>query len=262
MAQAEPDASDTEQRCRAAVDGLRARYDWQVLTRSEFVARTLETLQAGLATDPVRAAIGAYSAALYAACAQSADAARQQRAYTELGRYLYDQARVRYPDICDDITQSALLRVFAALDRCRSPIAFLAFAHQHLLDAARALRRETRTPARSLDAPANEHLAHQPPAALADNGQSLVNHALANERRELLMRYRAEFLQAHPRAAQQFDALWMKYVDGMDDATISKKLGVSVIHVHALRTRAKKRLQANPDWRRLAAELGILPEET
>ncbi len=86
------------------------------------------------------------------ACSGNEGYERQNRAYDELFRYLHDSARYRYPDMGEEVSQRALTNIFTAFERCRQPGAFLAFALQHLLDAARAPRREQQP--RSLSAPA------------------------------------------------------------------------------------------------------------
>ncbi len=68
-----------------------------------------------------------------------------------------------------------------------------------------------------------------------------------------------EFLRKHPRAAKQFAALRLKFIDGLDDATIAARFGVSVKSVFVLRARAAEKLRAEPAWLALAAEFGIIP---
>jgi DNA-directed RNA polymerase specialized sigma24 family protein len=85
---------------------------------------------------------------------------------------------------------------------------------------------------------------------------------IADELRQRFKALVAAFLQAHPRAEQQIAALQLKYIEGLDDTTISQRLGVSVSSVYVLRSRAIKRLQADRHWRALAAELGIVPDAT
>ena len=137
MIQVESERPRLEQDCRNAIAHLIARHDWQLLDRDEFVRRTLAELHTDVTADPQRAAIYTYSKALHLACSGAEGPERQRRAYTELFRYLYDSARRRYPDVCHDATRRALERVFTSFERCRQPGAFLAFALQHLMDAAR-----------------------------------------------------------------------------------------------------------------------------
>jgi hypothetical protein len=137
MSQAANKLSGLDHECRQAVAHLIARHDWQLLDCDEFVRRTLAELHTDVAADPQRAAIYTYSKALHLACSGADGPERQRRAYTELFRYLYDSARRRYPDVCHDAARRALERVFTSFERCRQPGAFLAFALQHLMDAAR-----------------------------------------------------------------------------------------------------------------------------
>ena len=70
-----------------------------------------------------------------------------------------------------------------------------------------------------------------------------------------------EFLRKHPRAGQQLAALRLKYIDDLDEAAIGRLLGKSIGSVYTLRARAVEKLRAEPEWRALAADFGILPDK-
>ncbi|HEX6288318.1 MAG TPA: RNA polymerase sigma factor [Herpetosiphonaceae bacterium] len=261
MLQTERDLDVLEQQCRAAVGMLRARYGWQLLDEAEFVRRTVAFVAADGTSDPRRAATHIYCKALYAACSGAEGAERQNQGYTELFHYLYDSAR-RYTNDCAEVAQLAIERVFLAFPRCHEPGTFLAFAYQQLRDAARSIQRQEQQRPQSLEAPVGN--GYEPLGAyLPDQRQPELSAALIVE--ELRDRFRqvvGTFLQAHPRASQQIAALQLKYLDGLDDQTISQHLGVPVNSVYVLRSRAIKRLQADHGWRALAVELGILPDDS
>lgn len=220
-------------------------------------------LCAGVASDARRAAFHAYCLALYEACSGGEGSERQELGYTELHRYLHDSARARYGDACDDVAQRALVQVFTSFDRCRQPGAFLAFALQHLLDAARAVRRQEAPRGPSLSSPAIEGGDEGLGDLLADPRQPDPAVALLDdERRVRLARYADDYLRAHPRARDQVAALWLKYIEGMDDEAIGRRLGKTVNNVYILRSRAVARLQSEPDWRAFARECGIMVEHT
>jgi len=246
MSQLESAPSAPERMCAQAADALVARHGWQLLDRAEFARRALEHLRSGVAADARRAATYAYSLALHAACSGSEGRERQNHAYAELFRYLYDSALHRYPGIHEEVAQRALAQVFASFGRCRQPGAFLAFAFQHLLDAARSLRREHAGT-----------LAEQADAGQPDPSDMVI----AGELRARFEQLAAEFLRRHPRAARQFAALRLKFIDGLDDPTIAGQLGKSVQNVYVLRARAIEKLRAEPAWRALAAEFGIVNDE-
>lgn len=251
----EPDHAALEQRCRATVDLLMAKHEWRLVDREKLIRHTVEQILSGIGADPQRVAVGVYSQALHAACSGAEGPARQNAGYAELSRYLYDLARWRYPDVREDATQRALERIYTSFERCRLPIAFLAFAIQHLMDAARATRRQENRPL--LERQLGDDDTREAPL---DERDGPLEQALSDEQREMLERRRAEFMRANPRASQQLDALWMKYIDGLDDAAIGEQLGVSVKNVYVLRSRAIKRLRSDPEWRDLAIEFGILPD--
>jgi RNA polymerase sigma factor (sigma-70 family) len=237
-----------ERLCAQAVDGLLARHHWQLLDRAEFVRRALEHLRGGAASEAQRAATHTYSLALHLACSGAEGRERQNHAYGELFRYLYDIALQRYPHTYEETAQHAIAQIYTAFERCRQPGAFLAFAIQQLLDSARSLRREL--PVRSLD------------EGLVDERQADPSDALIeSEQRARFAQLAAEFLRKHPRAARQFDALRLKFIDGLDDQTIAERLGNSVQNVYVLRARAIEKLRAEPAWRALAREFGILLDD-
>jgi RNA polymerase sigma factor (sigma-70 family) len=248
-----------EQMCWKAVDALLDRHEWRLLDRPEFARRALDQLRRSVARDAQRAATFVYSQALHTACSGAEGLERQNRAYTELFAYLYERALRRYADMGEEVSQRAIASTFANFKRCRQPGAFLAFALQQMLDAARSLRREQQPNERAAPVGAHEQaLGDQ----IADQRQPDPAEALiAGELHTRFEQLAQEFLRKHPRAAKQFAALRLKYIDSLDDMTIAAQLGVPVKSVYVLRTRAMEKLRAEPAWRALAAEFGILPDE-
>jgi RNA polymerase sigma factor (sigma-70 family) len=261
MSQMERDSVVLEQRCRQAADALIERHRWQLLDREELARRALGYLRAGVAADPRRAATYTYSQALYTACSGIQGPERQNLAYTELFHYLYDSAYRRYPSVCDDATQRALERIYTSFRQCRQPGAFFAFALYQLMNAAKALRRQQARQPQSLDTPLDEG-DETLGELLPDQGRADPAAAvIAGELRARFERLAAEFQRRYPRASQQLAALWLKHVEGLDDAAIGSRLGKPVHSVYVLRFRAIEKLRAEPDWRDLAIECGILPNE-
>src|SRR5262249_656235 len=177
----------------------------------------------------------------------------------ELLRYLWAGARRRYPEIAEDATQRAVERVFALFARCRTTGAFLAFAFQQLMDSARALRRHDQL----------DHQAGVPAwagprrelAKLPDRRADMDERVIVAELRARFEELSSQFLRKHPRAGQQLAALRLKYIDGLDEAAIGQLLGKSPGSVYTLRARALEKLRAEPEWRALAVDFGILPED-
>ena len=89
----------------------------------------------------------------------------------------------------------------------------------------------------------------------------MATQMIAAELRARFEHLSTEFLRKHPRAGQQIAALRLKYIDGLDDAAISQLLGKSIGSIYTLRARAVEKLRAEPEWRALAADFGILPEK-
>jgi RNA polymerase sigma factor (sigma-70 family) len=239
--------ADSHEDYHQAVIQLSQRYDWQLLNHSDFVRQTLEQLLAGNASDVHRAVLLVYSHTLYQACSGNEGNERQNRAYTELFHYLYDCACSRQFDQAEELTQQAITKVFENYHTCRQPGAFLAFAMQQLFGVVRVQRRE-----QARTTPLAE------PAGEQDEGSPDPSEQVIKE--ELHSRFLAladEFLQKHPRAHRQFDALRLKFIEGYSDTTIAQLLDVSVDHVYVLRNRAMSKLRAEEQWHALANEFGL-----
>jgi DNA-directed RNA polymerase specialized sigma24 family protein len=244
--------------CEDAVDTYLRRYGWGLLARDELLAAVAAEYRA---REPGPAAARAatllcYSRALHGACSGAEGPERLERGYAELYGFLGRAAARRYPRVAGEATQSAVERVFLAFDSCRQPETFLAFVLQKLRDAARA---ELRGAARSAELLPVEML-DGVEAGLGSAGAELGDPALAAERaatRASLCDHALAFIARHPRAASQFAAVWLKYIGGLDDRAIARRLGRTPAAVQVLRSRALRRLRAEPAWRQLAGELGL-----
>lgn len=259
MAQMEPERATLLQACLAAVDRLAVTWGWQLLGRVTWAQQAADLVQAGTVAEPPHAAMFVYSQALHSACSGGEGRARQNLAYSELFHFLFESARRRYPMIAEDVTQRASERVFALFARCRTPGAFLAFALQQLLDSVRVVRRQS-----ELEAGLPAIAAAAEPGdldSLPDRQPDMDAQMIAAELRTRFEQLSIEFLRKHPRAGQQIAALRLKYIDGLDEAAISQLLGTSIGSVYTLRARAVEKLRAEPEWRALAADFGILPAE-
>ncbi len=259
MTQMERERATLLAACRAAVDRLVATWGWQLLGREDWAHQAADLVQAGTIADPNRAAMLVYSQALHTACSGSQGRQRQNHGYGELFRYLFAGARWRFSEIAEDVAQRASERVFALFVRCRTPGTFLAFAFQQLLDSARVVRRQS-----ELDGIAHISSAAMGPGgldSLPDRAPDIATQMIAAELRARFDHLSIEFLRKHPRAGQQIAALRLKYIDGLDEVAISRRLGKSIGSVYTLRARAVEKLRAEPEWRALAVDFGILPEE-
>jgi len=255
---------DLERQCPIVVERIVNAHGWRLLDSSDLVRRTLALLRAGTADRPESAAIGAYCMTMHAACSGAEGAARQNQAYDELARYLYSLTCARFadlsPDVREDVTQSALERIFRSFERCREPMAFLAFAGLHLLDAARPARRYAVRPLESLEQPigATDDTLGE---LLPDSQPEPVERVLVAERRAAIERLLEEIAADHPRASQQIAILRMTWLDELDDATISRRLSISLSSVYTARSRLIKTIQLEPKWQARARELGLLFDE-
>ncbi len=173
-----------------------------------------------------------YSCALYAACRQTDDHERREQAYHDLHRYLYRVAYNYCPDLADDVTQRAVFLVYEQIDRCQHPATFLSFARYKMLQA---FKLET----------------SQKPAAtsplLEDDQESGVHQQqhfspLDHLEHEETMRALLAAIQRLPDERQRYVVV-LKYVAGLSDAPIARRLSITANHVRVLRNRALERLR-------------------
>jgi RNA polymerase sigma factor (sigma-70 family) len=255
---------ELERQCAIVVERIVKEHGWQLLDLSELVRHTIAQMRVGAADRLESAAIGAYCMAMHAACSGAEGSSRQNQAYGELARYLYSLTFVRFADLSldvrEDVTQSALERIFKSFERCREPVAFLAFAGLHLLDAVRPARRHAFRPVESLEQAigATEDTLSE---LLPDSQPEPVERVLVAERRAAIERLLEEIAADHPRASQQIAILRMTWLDDLDDPAISQRLGVSLSSVYAARSRLIKTIQSEPKWQARARELGLLFDE-
>jgi RNA polymerase sigma factor (sigma-70 family) len=244
--------------CQAAVGRLLVERDWHLLEATEWIDRTFAQVQVRPESDPRRVAMHIYSQALYTACSGTQSDQRRERGYEELFRYLFDVARKRYPLICDDVAQQTIELVYERFAKCRNPGTFLAFTLQQMSAAARTIF-QPRGTNRQIREPIEQ--AAKSTYQARDQQPDLVAPMIADELRARFDRLSEEFLRKHPRAKQQLEALRLKYIEELDEATISQRLNKPPASVYVLRSRAIDKLRAEPEWRALAIEFGVLPED-
>jgi DNA-directed RNA polymerase specialized sigma24 family protein len=239
------------ERCQEVARDALARYGWALLTPDALAARMRELNAGGVVAEAWPVAVHAYCLELYPACAGLQGDARQQRAFEELHRYLYALSFGERPELPverrRDLVQEALTRIWERLPHCRKPGAFLAFAAYELRSTLRPLWTNP-APLASLDQAAEV-------VDTGDNGDPSARAIAADIRRTMRACF-DESLVRHPRARQQLEAVWLKFIEGLDDTTIGAYLATSARSVQILRSRGLRLLRAEPWWRKLASELG------
>lgn len=228
-----------------AVDQLLARFKWRLLAREEFITLTVAHMAAEAFDSPNQAAFNLYTLTMHAACAGQQGRDRQELAFTELGRYLADIAQGYFREYDPDLISEALSDIFLNLAQCRKPGAFLAFAQQRLRDLVRRHWQD-----RGLPLEAASRLE-------SDERDSGLNQAITVELRERVLLCGRQFLARHKGAQLQFLAVWLKYMQQLDDQAIAAQLGKEPRQVYVLRSRGLKKLRNEPDWQALSADLGF-----
>jgi RNA polymerase sigma factor (sigma-70 family) len=241
-------SDDHSQRCIEGVDQLLAVYDWQLIERSEFIHLTIAACQHTPTIEVRYLALGVYNSQLYLACTGQQGTQRWERGYEELFTMLRDRAQHLYPDIWEDVAQSALEQVCAKLQHCKEPRAFFQFAWGYAQNAARSLRPYLRR-TYNTEVVSFERAVHDDLPTLAEqlaDPNAVIEEIIVSDERQREIRLRIAAIEhKNPRAAKQIMAVTLKYLDGLDDLAISQRLQVSVKSVHELRTRGLRKLRAD-----------------
>lgn len=239
---------DQHYRCRLSVDKVLARYGWILLERKEFVERVMTCIESGEVTEPWAAAIHVYCRSLYTACSGGEGHTRQDIGFRELQRYLYDLSHREAPEFTTDarceVVNEALLRIWQRMNEYRSPGAFLAIAALELRNAIRPWW------SRQITLPLDTILEY-PNRSQSVNPELMV---LDGERKGQVRDCFDRVLLHHPRARQQLEAVWLKYIVGLDDVAISAHLGKPVASIHVLRSRGLNLLRSEATWQHIAQE--------
>jgi DNA-directed RNA polymerase specialized sigma24 family protein len=248
---------DLYEQCRTVVKQVRLRHAWNLLDDEEYVQRIVACLALGEIAEPRKAAINVYCCCLYAACFGSQGEDRQEQAFIELHRYLYDisfrEANNLAFDLRADMINETLARIWQKRNSYYKPGAFLAIAAMELHNVLRPCWSRP-TPPLSID-----DIAVTEPLAIATDVGNPEETAITREFQERVRACFEEVLQRQPRARQQLEAVWLKYIADLDDETIGAYLAKSVASVHVLRSRGLLQLRSAPAWQLMARELGLAP---
>lgn len=250
MIELDPGPYDLAERSRSAVQQVLSRFGWQLLERDDYVQQVTECLATGEVQSPWPAAIHVYCRCLYRVCCGDEGLDRQTIAFTELHRYLYAlsfrEVRDLAADVREEVVNEALLRIWQRLPSYRRPGAFLAIAAYELRNALRPWwgRPTEVVPIEAAEAVPNTSAEGDP-----------VAQALTEDLRRQVAACFDQIWQHYPKARRQLEAVWLKYIGGFDDKTISAYLDTSVANTHVLRNHGLKRLRATPCWQRLVAML-------
>ncbi len=218
------------------------------------------TCGTGQIPSPWVAAVNVYCHCLYLACRGDDGPARQERAFLELQRYLFELSFREVADLPPDLRQEqvneTLLRVWKRIPVYHKPGAFLALAAMELRNVmrpwwARPANRERQPwemPPTSI-----EQAPEQPDGGGDDPDSRAISEELTRQVRDCF----DDMLRRYPRARQQLEAVWLKYIGGLSDKAIGEYLEKPIANVHVLRSRGLSRLRAEPSWQQLAKDLGI-----
>ena len=247
------DQAAAETDCRRAVCALIERYDWRLLSETEWVERTLHSAPAGETPNWEKLVWRQYATVLHQACRQTADSSRREQAYDELHNFLWQAACRYWPELADDAAQRALILVFQQLDKWDDHGAFLFFAYNKLRQAfkeeqrARGLKRSRRV----TEVAAADLSPGEMEREVEAEGQPPLAESLSQAER-LLQLIEAILRLTNPH--QQQTILW-KFFEGVRDEEIAARLDITPGHVRALRSRGLTKLRHDPILRNYFVDL-------
>lgn len=246
------------EQCQLVARRLLARNNWQLVEAGDLAALAVAEFAARQDLDGEhgieRLMLSLYVEIMYVACSGAEGRERRELGYAELSRSLNGVARAKYADVAEDAAGEALAETIANFERCRKPRAFLHFALQRLWTCVRRLRRQDSPNGVSLDQAVSD--ADETPLSerIEDVGSDPAEAHIGRELADAVARAAEQFRSKHPRARDQFAALYLKYIDDLSDGEIGLALGTTPENVHVLRSRAKTKLRNDATWRALASD--------
>ena len=259
--------TNLSQLCQRVVTRLLEAHAWGLLTEDELVRRVMagaatagETQESGLKI----LALQEYALALYQACglASGPEATqRQERAYTELGRYLYGHARYWRSDWdrsdLQEATQHALVDIYEKrlAERVHEPKGFLAFALGRLRGAITHLDRKQKLGGQPVGS-VNKMSEAQDGETPGDWEPELPDHSVLSpeqavdeqELRQAIVTELRRKYQLHPKAEQQLNAALLKHMFKYSNEEVAHQLKIeSQGSVDTLIFRGKEKLRQNQE---------------
>jgi len=244
---------------RSSVEVMLAQRGWRLLSADDLARRVAALLREGFAGSAGAAALHVYAETLYHACSNTEGHERQQLAYTELLRYLYDVSFRFAHELPRDEREEVVCQTLAELaerliaqpgthgpTEVRIPGAFLAVAAQQLRNVVRRWRNIRFVAGEDAILQVEAGTEGDPVARMAD--QELMRS---------VQQCFAQAQQRYPRAKIQLMVLWLRHIDGLDYEMIAVKLLMTVANVRVLHARGIERLRHDPDWIALSIDIGL-----
>lgn len=232
------------------VRSLLTHNNWQLLPAETLASLVVERMAAAPSDKtPREFAYFIYcEQALYPACRGLHGQSLRQLGFAELASFLYKKALKYGPQDAQDLAHQAIVAIYQNMDGCHHPGTFLAFALQQLRYChTKRMRTAEREP--SLDEMMEQDLYGDDPrvdsqfsTTTDSTAQQAIDNQLQTLLRQRLRQLRAEF----PRAAQQWDAFWLRYIEGLTAEESAERLGVTMTALYTLVSRAKDKLHEDP----------------
>jgi DNA-directed RNA polymerase specialized sigma24 family protein len=191
-----------------------------------------------------------YGEELYAACYGERGSDIREHAFAELYHYVYLRSLRRAtsltPEDRQDLVHDVLLAVCQRLPSYRAPGAFLFNVSNELNNVLRGRRSDRRRllPIQSAESVPDPQERCDP-----------VFVALHNDQRLVIQRCFRQMIRRHPRSQHQLAAVWLKFIQDIDDSSISSFFAKPVANIHVLRSRGMKQLRTHPGIQSLHNEL-------
>lgn len=234
-------------------------YGWQLTAPAHLAACTVALIESGCTRNFKKALIGAYCVIMHQAFMGEQGPDMQRRACEELGQVLLAMLLREHPGVPSDertdVVQNAIERVWRARASCREPIAFLAFAAGHLLNAVQLSRRQLRRFGEPILAQAE--IDDDRTIDIPDPAPSPDDQALNRERLASCTAFIDELRQRRPRAKGQIEVLSLRLLEDLTYDEIAARLAISPDIAYTRLSRIITTIRSDPDLLRRALELGL-----
>lgn len=252
-----------------------AKYDWRLAEpRAEFTAAVENELRARTPdlstvepTQIARMVKRCYSRLLHTACAISGTSA-YARAYAELQTYLFSNARhllPEQPEVAQQITQQALVKILEQYAECRDPNTFLGWCKQIVVNLYKEWMRKR---SRAIQTPEGKQYIkreisleeileedenaepHVTAAMLLATKENVMQQALREPMLEKLLQTLRRCLEKERRVR----VLVELYLHDKSFAQVARELALSAVNVQVIKSRALQLLRNCLELKQLYAD--------
>lgn len=229
----------TIQQCLTMARELQENYKWQLMTDEELSQRVMARLNSGAELQPMTIAVYV-GQAIHPAFTGTQGVSRRDQATRELANYLHRILYKKWPDLIEssaDLIQATMERILTKIKACQKPETLLAFAAGKLRTEVQKKFRELKREQQAVS-----------PDRLEEQGQELPTPGVESRLSiEMIQGQIRHYQQRHPTAAEQLEAVYLRYCEGLTVKETAERLETSRRNVSVLANRGRKFLRERKD---------------